>query len=32
MMEEFKDAMPPKLPKILLLRREVDYAIKIKPG
>lgn len=32
MLQEFKDVMPAELPKKVLLRREVDHAIELKPG
>ncbi|XP_043717547.1 uncharacterized protein LOC122665462 [Telopea speciosissima] len=31
-LEEFKDVMPPELPKRLPPRREVDHAIELEPG
>lgn len=31
-LEEFKDVMPPELPKKLPPRREVDHQIELEPG
>ena len=31
-LEEFKDVMPPELPKRLPPRREVDHVIELEPG